>query len=150
LVWSIRRGCEFLVPQPLIMFRRAMISRFTKLRSYWSYWNWILGLVICLALTRGQLSAQSYIGFDRNEYPGDATLKTLHQTFAYTGYWLNNPPGMNSNGWRSHRAAVESAGLGFLVLFNGRLYADLKNPPTATRLGKSDAQAAINAAKQEG
>ena len=34
----------------------------------------------------------AYLGFDRNVYPGDANLKTLHQTFSYTGYWLNVPP----------------------------------------------------------
>ena len=39
----------------------------------------------------------TYLGFDRNEYPGDANLKTLRQTFSYTGYWLNNPPGATSN-----------------------------------------------------
>jgi hypothetical protein len=91
-----------------------------------------------------------YLGFDRNDYPGDANLKTLHQTFAYTGYWLNNPPGAKSNSWAGHRAAVESAGFGFLVLFNGRLYAQLKNSEHAERLGKLDAQAAVAAAEHEG
>jgi hypothetical protein len=92
----------------------------------------------------------SYLGFDRNEYPGDANLKTLHQTFSYTGYWLNKPPGASSNSWTGHRAAVESAGLGFLVLFNGRLYAQLKTVANATRLGQSDARSAALAAKREG
>jgi len=97
------------------------------------------------------LAAQStYLGFDRNDYPGDANLKTLHQTFAYTGYWLNNPPGATSNSWAGHRAAVESAGFGFLVLFNGRLYAELKTVANATRLGRSDARAAAAAARREG
>ena len=97
------------------------------------------------------LQAQStYLGFDRNEYPGDASLKTLKQTFAYTGYWLNNPPGANSNSWAGHRAAVESAGFGFLVLFNGRLDAQLKTVTNATRLGRSDARAAAKAARREG
>ena len=92
------------------------------------------------------LHAQTnYLGFDRNDYPGDANLKTLHQTFSYTGYWLNNPPGANSNNWIGHRAAVESAGFGFLVLFNGRLYAQLKSVATATSLGQSDARAAASA-----
>ncbi|MFZ0759841.1 MAG: glycoside hydrolase domain-containing protein [Candidatus Sulfotelmatobacter sp.] len=103
------------------------------------------------------LSAQntSYPGFDRNTYPGDAILKTLHQTFSYTGYWLNNPPGERTNSWHGHRAAVESAGFGFLVLFNGRLYselksAELKSVARATKLGHSDAQAAAAAARREG
>jgi hypothetical protein len=97
------------------------------------------------------LQAQSsYLGFDRNAYPGDATLKALHETFSYAGYWLNNPPGERTNTWAGHRAAVESAGFGFLVLFNGRLYAELKTVAKATRLGQSDAQAAAAAARREG
>jgi Domain of unknown function (DUF1906) len=98
------------------------------------------------------LTAQNatYLGFDRNTYPGDANLKTLHLTFSYTGYWLNNPPGERSNTWTGHRAAVESAGLGFLVLFNGRVFAELKSVAIATKLGKSDAQVAAAAARDEG
>ena len=86
--------------------------------------------------------SRAYLGFDRNDYPGDANLKALRQTFSYAGYWLNNPPGEKTNSWAGHRAAVESAGFGFLVLFNGRLYAELKSVANATRLGQSDAHAA--------
>jgi hypothetical protein len=103
-----------------------------------------------LATAHGQSRSLSYLGFDRNEYPGDANLKALHQTFSYTGYWLNNPPGEKTNTWTGHRAAVESAGFGFLVLFNGRLYAELKTEAKATRLAQADAQAATAAAQHEG
>jgi glycoside hydrolase-like protein len=98
----------------------------------------------------GGQDASSYLGFDRNDYPGDASLKTLRQTFAYTGYWLNNPPGASSNSWAGHGAAIQNAGFGFLVLFNGRLYAELKNVPNAKRLGRADARRALVAAKHEG
>jgi hypothetical protein len=37
--------------------------------------------------------AQTYLGFDRNDYPGDANLAALRKTFAFSGYWLNNPRG---------------------------------------------------------
>jgi hypothetical protein len=50
-------------------------------------------LALAFLFSSVSLFAQSYLGFDRNTYPGDANLKALHQTFAYTGYWLNNPPG---------------------------------------------------------
>ncbi len=110
--------------------------------------KFFIAFAFCLLPTF--LSAQTYLGFDRNDYPGDANLKTLHQTFAYTGYWLNNPPGEKANTWAGHRAAVESAGFGFLVLFNGRLDAQLKTVSRATRLGRSDAQAAASAAHHEG
>jgi hypothetical protein len=107
---------------------------------------------VASTLVCAMLSAQSssYLGFDRNAYPGDANLKALHQTFSYSSYWLNNPPGEKTNSWTGHRAAVESAGFGFLVLFNGRLYAELKTVPRATKLGSSDAQAAASAARREG
>lgn len=108
--------------------------------------NFLLGVFSLSA--RAQSS--TYLGFDRNDYPGDSSLKALRQTFSYTGYWLNHPPGERSNSWRGHRAAVESAGFGFLVLFNGRLYAELKSVANATRLGRSDARAATAAARREG
>jgi hypothetical protein len=97
-----------------------------------------------------QAQTGSYLGFDRNTYPGDANLKALHQTFSYTGYWLNNPPGERTNTWTGHRTAVESAGFGFLVLFNGRLYAELKSVAFAKKLGDSDARAATATARREG
>jgi hypothetical protein len=95
-------------------------------------------------------TTRSYLGFDRNEYPGDDHLKTLRQTFSFAGFWLNNPPGESSNSWIGKRKAVEAAGFGFLVLFNGRLYASLKDVPRASALGRSDAQAAVAAARREG
>src|SRR5579863_7900037 len=103
--------------------------------------------ILCCATGCAQ---NAYLGFDRNEYPGDANLKVLRQTFSYAGYWLNNPPGASSNTWAGHRAAVESAGFGFLVLFNGRLYAELKSPANAANIGSSDAEAAVSAARREG
>jgi hypothetical protein len=90
----------------------------------------------------------SFLGFDRNEYPGDANLQELRKTFAFAGYWLNNPPGSRSNSWAGKRAKLEADGFGFLVLFNGRFYRDLKKDAAA--IGKSDAQAAVAAARHEG
>ena len=102
---------------------------------------------LLLAAASGQAA---HLGFDRNDYPGDANLKALRQTFSYSGYWLNNPPGATSNSWAGHRAAVESAGFGFLVLFNGRLYAELKTVANAERLGRADAHIAVSSAWREG
>lgn len=102
--------------------------------------------------TLGQttIAQTAYLGFDRNTYPGDANLKALRQTFSYTGYWLNNPPGERTNTWAGHRDAVETAGFGFLVLFNGRLYGELKSVANATKAGNSDARTAAAAARREG
>jgi hypothetical protein len=104
------------------------------------------------AKAQSQVAIQisTYLGFDRNHYPGDENLKALREVFSFSAYWLNNPPGESSNSWIGKRSALQSAGFGFLVLFNGRLYADLKNTVRARKLGKSDAQAAISAARREG
>jgi hypothetical protein len=92
----------------------------------------------------------SYLGFDRNNYPGDQNLKVLRETFSYTGYWLNAPPSARTNTWSGKRVKLESAGFGFLVLFDGRLFNELKSVSYATKLGKSDAHAAAAAARREG
>jgi Rv2525c-like, glycoside hydrolase-like domain len=110
--------------------------------------RWTAALILYCAILHAQSAA--YLGFDRNDYPGDANLKPLRQTFSYAGYWLNNPPGERTNTWAGHRAAVESAGFGFLVLFNGRLYGELNSVAHATRVGQSDAHAAAAAARREG
>jgi len=89
-----------------------------------------------------------FLGFDRNDYPGDDNLKELHKTFAFAGYWLNNPPGSKSNTWVGTRGRLQAAGFGFLVLFNGRLYRELK--ANAAELGRSDGQLAIASARREG
>lgn len=102
---------------------------------------------VCLAVCSAS-AQQSYLGFDRNQYPGDQNLKLLRQTFSYTGFWLNNPPGDNTNSWVGKRQVLTSAGFGFMVLFNGRLENQLKHNPAV--LGKTDATAAIAAAKREG
>jgi len=114
-------------------------------------------LMAILAAVFPQVVAQSqthqtaaYLGFDRNDYPGDGNLRAIRRTFSYAGFWLNNPPGAKSNSWQGKRPALESAGFGFLVLFNGRFYKDLKNVSRAEALGKSDAAAAVQAARREG
>ena len=91
-----------------------------------------------------------YLGFDRNTYPGDAALSALRKTFSFSGYWLNNPPGETSNTWRGKREILNSHGFGFLLLFNGRLYNDLKTVARAKTIGTQDSAVAIAAAKREG
>lgn len=92
----------------------------------------------------------SFLGFDRNEYPGDQNLKDLRATFSYAGYWLNNPPGSNANTWTGKRERLEAAGFGFLVLFNGRLYRELGKVAHASELGRADAERAVKNASGEG
>jgi hypothetical protein len=94
--------------------------------------------------------SRSYLGFDRNKYPGDAALGILRKTFSFCGYWLNVPPGEISNTWQGKREALRSIGFGFLVLFNGRLYRELKSASNPGATGTRDAAVAIEAAKKEG
>ena len=98
----------------------------------------------------GASDASTYLGFDRNEYPGDENLKALRQTFSYAGFWLNHAPGEKTNTWAGKRLTLQAAGFGFLVLFNGRLSSQLKTVSNAGKLGKSDAQAAVASARREG
>ena len=109
----------------------------------------VLAIIIGLSSSLAH-SQTSYLGFDRNAYPGDANLKTLRQTFSYTGFWLNHPPSTRTNTWSGKRQKLRAAGFGFLVLFNGRLYAELRNVARATSMGKSDARVSAAAAKREG
>jgi hypothetical protein len=88
------------------------------------------------------------VGFDRNDYPGDQLLPGLRRTFSYTGYWLNNPPGESSDSWTGKRTILKQTGFGFLILFNGRMDKDLRGKDAAA-LGRSDAAAAIAAARRE-
>jgi len=96
-------------------------------------------------------SKPSFLGFDRNDYPGDSDLVALHEHFAFTGFWLNNPPGEQANSWAGHRPQLVAAGFGFLVLWNGRLDAEIKHSKLSPdALGRQDAQNAIASARREG
>ncbi len=107
-------------------------------------------MLLSLITVHGVYAQTAYLGFDRNEYPGDQNLKALRQTFAYASYWLSNPPGASSNSWAGKRELIESAGFGFLLLFNSRVSDALTNSAKAATLGRSDARAAVAAAHREG
>jgi len=92
----------------------------------------------------------SYLGFDTNNYPGDAALAALRRTFAFVGFWLNSPPGGATISWVGKRKILRAQGFGFLVLFNGRLESELKTTKHAAALGLGDARDAANAAIREG
>jgi hypothetical protein len=99
-------------------------------------------------------SPSSFIGFDRNLYPGDDHLPALRKQFAFVGYWLTPPPGETINTWPGKRKLLRDTGFGFLVLANGRLDAQIlaqqKSGTTPAQLGQRDAQQAIDSAQLEG
>jgi hypothetical protein len=98
--------------------------------------------------------AGGYVGFDRNDYPGDATMAGMHGQFAFAGYWLTPPPEENANSWVGKREVLKQQGWGFLLLANGKLEKEiLKAQKAGTSpgdLGKKDAAVAVAAAKSEG
>ena len=93
---------------------------------------------------------KNYLGFDRNDYPGDDAMKLLRKDFSFTSYWLGNPPQTKSNFWSGKREFLRSLGYGFLPLFSGRENKELKNAQLAQQLGTKDAHAAADAAVREG
>ena len=96
-------------------------------------------------------SGGDFVGFDRNIYPGDDRIAELKKSFAFVGYWLNNPPGETENGWVGKRKILRDAGFGFLVLANGKLDKEIRaSKVTPEQLGKKDAADAVAAAKREG
>jgi hypothetical protein len=104
-----------------------------------------------VAQTAGE--ASEYVGFDRNEYPGNAAMVVLRRHFSWAGYWVTNPPGERTNSWRGKREVLLKDGFGFLVLANGRLDAEILKARKAGvkpgALGEKDAAAAVMAAKRE-
>ena len=95
-----------------------------------------------------------YVGFDRNEYPGDGTMAGMKKQFAFVGYWLTVPPGAMFNQWVGKRELLKQQGWGFLLLANGRFEAEIKKAQKAgtapADLGRKDAGVAVAAAKSEG
>lgn len=109
-----------------------------------------LGVVIATCLPPTAQAQKAYLGMDRNDYPGDANMVALRKTFAFTGYWLNNPPGATSNTWQGKRKTIHAMGYGFLLLFNGRDDRQLKASGDAAQVGSSDAAMAVKAAARDG
>lgn len=115
-----------------------------------------VALLMTTAFSAGQTRPpvqSGYVGFDRNVYPGDGNLTLLRKTFAFAGYWLNEPPGEKTNTWCNRRDVLVKNDFGFLVLFNGRVEAQLRHNArdgdSPDVLGKHDASVAISSAQRE-
>jgi hypothetical protein len=121
------------------------------------------GAVLALAMAvpaqtvpaKGAPPAQrNFLGFDANNYPGDALLPALRKQFSFAGYWLTNPPEADHNPWLGKRDLLVRNGFGFMVLANGRLYEDIlksqKSGKSPAQLGRDDAATAVATARREG
>src|SRR5215467_8926241 len=100
--------------------------------------------------TPEETAPRYYLGFDRNDYPGDDAMKLLRRDFVFNGYWLGNPPGENQNSWSGKREFLRSLGFGFLVLYRGREEHELANVKDPIQFGGEEAETAAQAAKREG
>ena len=92
----------------------------------------------------------AYLGLDRNRYPGNTNLKQLRKTFRYSSYWLSPPPGETESNWLGHYKDVQSADLGFLVLYAATDVEDPTFTGNSYEQGKADAETAKNIAINEG
>jgi hypothetical protein len=121
-----------------------------------------LAIAVTIAPARAQQSppaqksvpSHGYVGFDANNYPGDAQLPALRKQFAFTGYWLTNPPLTNSNPWVGKRDILLRNGFGFLVLADGRWDKEIlraqKSGKSPAAFAREDAVTAVAAARREG
>jgi len=95
-------------------------------------------------------AAHGYLGFDRNDYPGDAAMGELRKQFAFAGYWLTPAPGAKSNSWTGKRKALEEQGYGFALLARGRAVSAIRTAASATQSGIAGAREAARSATAEG
>jgi hypothetical protein len=114
----------------------------------------ISGIALCFAridLRESRPSdAHSFLGFDRNEYPGDAALPVLRKSYSFASYWLSAPPGEKSNSWIGKREVMKSQGFGFLLLYQGRTSRQLSDNKSSIKAGLADAREAAATARREG
>jgi len=92
----------------------------------------------------------SYLGFDRNEYPGDEAMALLRKQFVFVGYWLSPPPRGRVNSWTGKREKLAAQGYGFVLLYVGRPGSSLKTTQAGAAAGEIDAKRAVELAKKEG
>src|ERR1700688_3373715 len=111
-------------------------------------------IALCFARIESRAShpadVHSFLGFDRNQYPGDDALPLLRKSYSFASYWLSPPPGEKSNSWTSKRGVMQSQGFGFLLLYQGRTSGQLPYKKDSIEAGLADARAAGEAARREG
>jgi Domain of unknown function (DUF1906) len=119
--------------------------------------RWILGVALAIAslangftVSRHEQTEHAYLGFDRNDYPGDAAMAELRKQFVFTGYWLTPPPEEKTNSWAGKRSILQEQGYGFLLLARGRQLNKIGNAAVARQAGRADAQMAAQNARTEG
>jgi len=110
----------------------------------------ILGFLVPLSVSPEATNQKYFLGFDRNDYPGDGAMKLFRKDFAFTSYWLGYPPGEKTNSWFGKRELLRSQGWGFLPLFSGPNSGELRDEAYTLKRVARDVPLAIAAARNEG
>jgi hypothetical protein len=125
----------------------------------WYFWNvkeiWQIGMLSVLLWPVTSLggraeAAHGYVGFDSNDYPGDAGMAELRKDFAFAGYWLTPAPLEKKNTWTGKRKVMEQQGYGFLLLARARTVNAIHSAAIGKQKGNLDAQTAAQTARAEG
>src|SRR5258705_6112121 len=90
------------------------------------------------------------LGFDRNDYPGDAAMKELRKEFTFAGYWLTPPPGARTNSWTGKRKEMEALGYGFLLLARGQAGNAIRTAAAAGKIGVAEGREGVGGEKKGG
>src|SRR5258708_8152233 len=113
----------------------------------------LAGVLACLGsgLSGGEQDrvGRGNLGFDRNDYPGDAAMKELRREFMFVGYWLTPPPGEKTNSWTGKRKETEALGYGFLLLARGRAGNAIRTAAEAGKIGVEERREASGSAQAE-
>jgi len=75
--------------------------------------------------------SRSYLGFDRNMYPGDSSLPILRKSFAFISYWLSPPARRKAQHLEGKARTSSLTWFGFLVLYRGPDSGELKSETDA-------------------
>jgi len=110
---------------------------------------WVLGIGASVSGPRAG-AGSGYLGFDRNDYPGDAGMTELRKEFTFAGYWLTAAPGGKTESWAGKRRVMEKQGWGFLLLVRGRAVDSVRTAASAKVKGVADARTAVRRALAEG
>jgi hypothetical protein len=106
-------------------------------------------VVLSAAGAHGQ-AVKGYLGFDRNDYPGDAAIAQLRKEFSFAGYWLTPAPHAATSSWSGKRKLMAKQGWGFLLLARGRAVDSVRTVAESKLKGASDARSAARRALAEG
>jgi hypothetical protein len=93
-----------------------------------------------------------FLGFDRSEYPGDATMQLLRTQaqIDFTGFYLAPAPSHGNQGWMGKRSFLQGLGFGFAPIYVGQQ----QSPPGSLNLtaaqGTIDGQNATQLAQTAG